>query len=46
MKLGDFELNQIYTGDALDFLRALPDDGVPMFLFSPPYNLGVSSGCL
>lgn len=34
----------IVVSDALDFLRDLPDDSVPLFLFSPPYNLGNSSG--
>lgn len=37
-------VNQIIVSDALDFLRALPDANVPMFLFSPPYNLGNSTG--
>ncbi len=36
--------NQIVAMDALDYLRTLPDACVPLFLFSPPYNLGVSSG--
>lgn len=36
--------NQIVTGDALDLLRTLPDESVPLFLFSPPYNMGVSTG--
>lgn len=36
--------NQIVVGDALDLLRTLPDESVPMFLFSPPYNMGISSG--
>lgn len=37
-------LNQIVVSDVLDFLRVLPDASVPMFLFSPPYNLGNSTG--
>lgn len=37
-------LNTITVGDALDFARALPDESVPLYLFSPPYNLGNSSG--
>jgi modification methylase len=36
--------NQIVVSDALDYLRSLPDASVPLFLFSPPYNLGNSSG--
>lgn len=35
--------NQIIVSDALDFVRQLPDACVPLFLFSPPYNLGNSS---
>jgi site-specific DNA-methyltransferase (adenine-specific) len=37
-------MNTISVGDALDFLRAIPDMAVPMYLFSPPYNLGNSTG--
>lgn len=37
-------LNQIVCMDAMGFLRSLPNASVPSFLFSPPYNLGVSSG--
>lgn len=37
-------MNTIVVSDALDFLRSLPDASVPLFLFSPPYNLGTSSG--
>ena len=36
--------NTITVSDALDFLKTLPSGGIPLFLFSPPYNLGVSSG--
>lgn len=36
--------NAIVVGDVLDFLRGLPAESVPLFLFSPPYNLGTSSG--
>lgn len=38
------ELNQIIVGDALEYLGTLPAGSVPLFLFSPPYNLGNSSG--
>ena len=34
----------VTAGDALDCLRRLPDGSVPLFLFSPPYNLGTSTG--
>lgn len=36
--------NQIIVGDSLELLRTLPDESVPMFFFSPPYNMGISSG--
>lgn len=36
--------NQIVTGDALALLRTLPDESIPMFLLSPPYNMGKSAG--
>jgi len=44
MRLGQYEYNTINTGDAVQFLRNLPNDSVPMFLFSPPYNLGTTTG--
>ncbi len=30
----------LYAGDALDFLRAIPDERVALVVTSPPYNLG------
>jgi modification methylase len=36
------ELNTITVGDALAFVSALPDTSVPLYLFSPPYNLNMS----
>ena len=44
MKFPSLYYNEIMIGDALDYLRSLPDACVPLFLFSPPYNLGNSSG--
>lgn len=35
--------NALIVSDVLDYLRGLPDASVPMFLFSPPYNLGNST---
>lgn len=32
-------INQILVGDALDYLRPIGDGAVPLFFFSPPYNL-------
>lgn len=43
-QLGPYQVNSFNVGGAYRFLRNLPDNSVPMFLFSPPYNLGVSSG--
>lgn len=37
-------LNTIHVGDALCYIEALPPASIPLFLFSPPYNLGNSSG--
>ena len=37
-------LNQITVCDALDFVSSLPDASVPLYLFSPPYTLGNSTG--
>lgn len=37
-------LDTITVIDALDGLRSLPDASIPLFLFSPPYNLGTSTG--
>lgn len=34
-----YPINSFVIGDALKFLKSLPDQCVPMFLFSPPYNL-------
>lgn len=41
MQIGDHPINSVVVGDALEFLKSLPAASVPMFLFSPPYNLGV-----
>ncbi len=38
------KLNTVIVGDALEYLEALPPASIPLFLFSPPYNLGNSSG--
>jgi modification methylase len=44
MELGSYAYNSINVGDALWFLKGLPDSSVPLFLFSPPYNLGTTTG--
>ena len=36
--------DNIVVSDVLEGLRRLPDASVPLFLFSPPYNLGTSTG--
>lgn len=38
------QFNEIIISDALMFLQALPTGSVPLFLFSPPYNLGTTTG--
>lgn len=37
-------LNSIVVGVAQKLLRTLPDASIPLFLFSPPYNLGNAAG--
>ena len=37
-------VNTIIISDALDFLCGLKNNSVPLFLFSPPYNLGNTTG--
>lgn len=39
-----YPLNTIQCMDVEAFLDGLPDASVPLFLFSPPYNLGNSTG--
>lgn len=38
-----YDFNTIVVGDALEFLKGLHPNSVPMFMFSPPYNLGTTS---
>jgi DNA modification methylase len=37
MKLGEFELNQIYTGDARELAKGIPDESVDLIFTDPPY---------
>jgi site-specific DNA-methyltransferase (adenine-specific) len=43
-KIGEFELNKVYCGDCLEFLKKLPDKCVDLCLTDPPYGFlnGVS----
>lgn len=36
--LGDFELDQIYTGDARELAKGIPDGSVDLVVTSPPYD--------
>jgi DNA modification methylase len=36
-KLGEFELNQIYTGDCRDLSRGIPDGSIDLIFTDPPY---------
>ena len=36
--LGNFELDQIYTGDARELAKGIPDAGVDLVITSPPYD--------
>jgi site-specific DNA-methyltransferase (adenine-specific) len=42
--IGPYEINSIVTGDALKLARALPNECIDLYLFSPPYNMGNSTG--
>jgi len=38
MKLGDYELNQIYTGDARELSRGIPDESINLIFTDPVYD--------
>lgn len=38
--LGPYALGQVHQGEALDLLRAIPDDSVDMLCTDPPYSSG------
>lgn len=38
MKLGEFELNQIYTGDARELTEAIPDNSIDLIFTDPVYD--------
>lgn len=40
MKLGPYELNQIYTGDAQELSREIPNESVDLVLTDPPFGIG------
>ncbi len=37
-KLGNFKLNDVYEGDALELLKKLPDNSIDLMVASPPYD--------
>lgn len=39
MKLGDFKLNRIYTGDARELARGIPDESVDLVFTDPPWGI-------
>ena len=39
LKLGQFELNNIYQGNSLELLKLIPDNSVDLIFADPPYNL-------
>ncbi len=41
--LGPYDLNQIYTGDARELARAIPDASVDLAIEDPPYGIGYVS---
>lgn len=42
-KLGPYELNQIYTGDARALAEGIPDNSVDLLVTDPPYFIPVNS---
>lgn len=39
----DFDVNErisVYAGDAIDFLKSIPDETFQLIITSPPYNIG------
>ncbi len=39
----DFDVNErisVYSGDAIDFLKSIPDEAFQLIITSPPYNIG------
>jgi len=38
MKLGEYELNQIYTGDARELAKGIPDESVDLIFTDPVYE--------
>jgi len=39
VKLGEYELNQIYTGDARELAKGIPDESVDLVLTDPPFGI-------
>lgn len=37
-KIGPYELNQIYCGECSEMMTSLPDNSIPFWLTSPPYD--------
>lgn len=42
--LGPYELNRIYTGDARELAKAIPNESIGMIVTDPPYNVGKDYG--
>lgn len=38
MKLGEFELNNVYCGDCVEQMKKIPDNSVDIVVTSPPYD--------
>ncbi len=38
-KLGKYELNSVYQGDSLEFMKDLPSNSIDLIFADPPYNL-------
>lgn len=43
MKLGSFELDNIYQGDCLELMKEIPDKSIDLILTDPPYGINYYS---
>jgi site-specific DNA-methyltransferase (adenine-specific) len=39
MKLGEFEIDNIYCGDALELMKKLPDECIDLIITDPPFAI-------
>ena len=44
MKLGDFELDNVYWGDCYELIKRIPDNSVDLVIIDPPYEIPHTTG--